>query len=301
MTAVIATNQTILVVGGGSSGMTAAWEAAEGGKQVVLIEKGPTLGGRVSQLYKYFPKLCFPTCGLEINLRRIKANRNIHLLTMAEVEQVSGTPGDFSVTVRHHPRYVTEACTACGDCAKAVSAEFDDEFNYGMNRRKGAYLPYNLAYPQQYVLDGRVIGSPDADAAKAACKANAIDLDMKEEVITLKVGAIVWATGWKPYDAADQFGYDRFKNVITTGIRAYARPLARPAVIRPRTVRSQELLHPAPVRVIAITSSTARGSAAWPPSSRPPMSANSSVMPPSRAFTTSTSVPSTVSTTSIVG
>ncbi len=218
MTAVIATNQTILVVGGGISGITAALEAAECGKQVVLIEKNPSLGGRVSQLYKYFPKLCFPTCGLEINLRRIKANRNIHLLTQAEVEQVSGVPGDLSVTIRLRPRYVTEACTACGDCAKAVIAEFDDEFNYGRKRRKGAYLPFNLAYPQRYVMDARMIGTDDAKAAQAACKANAIDLDMQEEVITLKVGAVIWATGWKPYDAAkiQPYGYDRFQNVITS-------------------------------------------------------------------------------------
>ncbi len=217
MTAVIATNQTILVVGGGISGITAALEAAECGKQVVLIEKNPSLGGRVSQLYKYFPKLCFPTCGLEINLRRIKANRNIHLLTQAEVEQVRGTPGDFSVTIRQRPRYVTEACTACGDCARAVTTEFGDEFNYGMNRHKGAYLPFNLAYPQRYVIDERLIGTADAKAAQEACKANAINLDMKEEVITLKAGAIIWATGWKPYDAAaiQPYGYDRFQNVIT--------------------------------------------------------------------------------------
>ena len=77
MSDVIATNQTILVVGGGISGVTAAIEAAECGKQVILVEKNPSLGGRVSQLYKYFPKLCFPSCGMEINLRRIKANRNL--------------------------------------------------------------------------------------------------------------------------------------------------------------------------------------------------------------------------------
>ncbi len=77
MSEVIATNQTILVVGGGISGMTAALEAAECGKQVLLVEKNPSIGGRVSQLYKYFPKLCHPKCGLEINLRRMKANRNL--------------------------------------------------------------------------------------------------------------------------------------------------------------------------------------------------------------------------------
>jgi quinone-modifying oxidoreductase subunit QmoA len=89
VTASIATNQTILVVGGGISGMTAALEAAECGKQVILVEKTPVLGGRTARLYRYFPKMCHPTCGLEINLRRIKQNRNIRLMTMTEVTAVS--------------------------------------------------------------------------------------------------------------------------------------------------------------------------------------------------------------------
>ena len=80
MTEVVATNETILVVGGGISGMTAALEAAEIGKQVILVEKRPYLGGRVAQLYKYFPKLCFPTCGLEINQRRTKMNPNVTVI-----------------------------------------------------------------------------------------------------------------------------------------------------------------------------------------------------------------------------
>src|SRR3989338_5382019 len=123
MTAVVATNQTILVVGGGISGMTAALEAAECGKDVVLVEKNPSLGGRVSQLYKYFPKLCHPTCGLEINLRRLRGNKRIRLLTLAEVTAISGKPGDYTATVRIKPRYVNENCTACGECAKAVETE----------------------------------------------------------------------------------------------------------------------------------------------------------------------------------
>jgi quinone-modifying oxidoreductase subunit QmoA len=218
MTEVIATNQTILVVGGGISGMTAALEAAECGKQVVLLEKNPSLGGRVAQLYKYFPKLCHPTCGMEINLRRMKANRNLRVLTLAEVAEVSGTAGDYTVSVKLHPRYVNDNCTACGECASAVEAEFYDEFNYGMKKRNGAYLPFNMAYPQRYVLDPRIIGTPDAEKAKAACKYGAVDLDMQEEVISLKAGAIIWATGWRPYDAAkvQPYGYDRFDNVITS-------------------------------------------------------------------------------------
>ena len=110
MSDVIATNQTILVVGGGISGVTAAIEAAECGKQVILIEKNPSLGGRVSQLYKYFPKLCFPSCGMEINLRRMKANRNLNILTMTEVSAVSGESGNYSVTLKTRPpRRLAEA------------------------------------------------------------------------------------------------------------------------------------------------------------------------------------------------
>ncbi|WP_457633639.1 CoB--CoM heterodisulfide reductase iron-sulfur subunit A family protein [Oceanithermus desulfurans] len=214
----VATNQTILVVGGGISGMTAALEAAECGKQVILVEKSPSVGGRVSQLYKYFPKMCFPTCGLEINLRRLKANRNIRLLTMAEVTRLEGEPGNYTATVRIRPRYVNENCTACGACAEAVEAEFDDEFHFGLKKRKGAYLPFTMAYPQRYVLDPRILGTEDAERAKAACKYGAIDLDMQERTVELKVGAVVWATGWRPYDAAriQPYGYDRFKNVITS-------------------------------------------------------------------------------------
>ena len=122
MTDVVATNQTILVVGGGISGMTAALEAAECGKDVVLLEKNPALGGRVSQLYRYFPKLCHPTCGLEINLRRIKGNRRVRVITMAEVVEITGAKGDYTATVKISPRYVNENCTACGECAKAVDA-----------------------------------------------------------------------------------------------------------------------------------------------------------------------------------
>ncbi|MET0090268.1 MAG: FAD-dependent oxidoreductase [Candidatus Thiodiazotropha sp.] len=218
MTEVIATNETILVVGGGISGMTAALEAAETGKQVVLVEKRPYVGGRVTQLYKYFPKLCFPTCGLEINQRRAKMNPNLNIITMAEVTDLKGKAGNYTATVKISPRYVNEKCTGCGDCERAVEAEFDNEFNYGIGKRKGAYLPHRMAHPQRFVLDPAIIGTDDAQKAKDACKVNAIDLDMQEETIEFKAGAVIWATGWKPYDAnkIQPYGYDRIANVITS-------------------------------------------------------------------------------------
>jgi quinone-modifying oxidoreductase subunit QmoA len=217
MTSVVATNQTILVVGGGISGMTAALEAAETGKQVVLVEKNPYLGGRTVQLYRYFPKMCHPTCGLEINLRRLKANPRIQVLTMAEVTGITGNKGDYSVSVKLAPRFVNENCTACGECSKAATTEIDDAFNYNLGKVKAAFLPNDMAYPQRYVIDPSVVGSAEGQAIKAACKYGAVDLDMKEEVVSLKAGAIVWATGWQPYDAKKitPYRYGEFKNVIT--------------------------------------------------------------------------------------
>ena len=189
----------------------------------LCLKKRPFVGGRITQLYKYFPKLCFPTCGQEINQRRIKANKNLTILTQAEVANVAGVEGDYQVSVVLKPRYVNDNCTACGDCAKAVRGSFDDDFNYGLGhrasgQRKGAYLPYNLAYPQRYVLDPAILGTEDADRAKSACRFDAIDLTMQEETVELKVGAIIWATGWQPYDAAkiQPYGYDRYDNVVTS-------------------------------------------------------------------------------------
>jgi quinone-modifying oxidoreductase subunit QmoA len=218
MTASIATSQTILVVGGGISGMTAAVEAAECGKQVILAEKNATIGGRTAQLYRYFPKMCHPTCGMEINLKRIRGNRNVRLMTMTEVTAVSGSRGDYTVTLKVSPRYVTEDCTACGKCGEAVSAEVPDQFNYGLKNVKAAYLPHVMAYPQRYVIDPSIVGTPEGEKAKAACPVGAVDLAMTEQTVELKVGAVIWATGWRPFDAAkiQPYGYDRFKNVITS-------------------------------------------------------------------------------------
>jgi len=165
MTEVVATTQTILVVGGGISGVTAALEAAECGKDVVLVEKSPTLGGRTTLLYRYFPKLCHPTCGFEINQRRIKSNPGLRVLTLAEVTSISGTRGDYTAKIRISPRFVNDNCTACGACADAVEATVDNPANYSLNQMKAAYLPHAMAYPQRYVLDPSIIGTPEADKA----------------------------------------------------------------------------------------------------------------------------------------
>jgi quinone-modifying oxidoreductase subunit QmoA len=208
---------SIMVVGGGISGLTTALEAAEVGYEVFIVEKNPYLGGRVSQLNQYFPKLCPPTCGLEINFRRIKDNPKIKFFTLAEVEKVGGSPGNYNVTVKLNPRYVNENCTSCGECADACQAELPNEFNFGMDKSKGAYLPHAMAFPARYVISPQIIGTEDAKWCQEACKYDAVDLEMAPKTLNLNVGSIVWATGWEPYDAAkiDNLGFGRYPNIIT--------------------------------------------------------------------------------------
>lgn len=208
--------KTILVVGGGISGMTTAVEAAETGYDVVLIERNPYLGGRIAQLTKYFPKLCPPYCGLEINLRRIKNNPKITYHTLAEIQEVSGEPGNYNTKIKVNPRYVNDNCTACGKCAEASSTEIPNDFNFGMDNTKGAYLPHEMAFPFKYALSPKIIGTDDAQKCKDACKYGAIDLDMQPSTIELNVGSIVYATGWNPFDAAkiENLDFAGQKNVI---------------------------------------------------------------------------------------
>jgi len=207
----------ILVIGGGIAGMTAALEAAEVGYRVVLVEKEPCLGGRVVRMYQYFPKMCPPTCGFEVNARRIRQNPKVTVHTLATVEEITGSAGDFKAKIKIRPRYVTGRHSLDDSVTAELTSERDNDFNYGLDKTKALYLPHNTAYPAVSVLDREALSEEDAKKLMEAVPEGAIDLEMKEEEIQIEVGAIIVATGWRPYDATnlDNLGYGQCQNVIT--------------------------------------------------------------------------------------
>ncbi len=210
-------SRTIVVVGGGIAGISAAAEAAESGEDVILLEKGPSLGGRVSALHRYFPKLCSPACGLEINYQRLRANRRIRVMTMCEVTHVAGSRGAFSVLVRRHPRYVNEKCTACGDCARVCETTVANAFNHGLDRVKAARLPHEHAFPMRYMVSPEAIAAGEGSKLREVCRYGAIEPDEREQTFELSAGAVVWTTGWQPYDARriDVYRYGHSPDIIT--------------------------------------------------------------------------------------
>jgi len=207
----------ICVIGGGMSGITTALEAAESGAKVYLVEAGWSLGGRIAGLARYFPKMCPPTCGLEINYRRLRRNPNILVYTGADVVDVTKDGGRFEVTIRKRPRFVNSRCTACGECVNVCPVERVSDFDYGLKKTKAIYLPHAMAYPFIYAIDMQACKGKECSKCVQACKYGAIDLGEREETIKIKVSSIVVATGFAPYDASklQNMGFGKYEDVIT--------------------------------------------------------------------------------------
>lgn len=193
-------NKPILVIGGGISGITTAIELAEVGRKVILVEKLPYLGGRVIKMNNYFPKLCPPTCGLEINFRRIKQNRNITIYPSTTLERIKGEKGNYLATININPQYINDNCTSCGKCSEVCPEERNNEFNYNLDKTKVAYLPHEMAYPWKYVIDEKRCKKESCNKCIEVCEYAAIDFSKQKEQVELEVSAVVLATGWEPYD-----------------------------------------------------------------------------------------------------
>jgi len=206
----------MLVVGAGIAGITAALEASEAGRDVVLVEREPAVGGRVLRSYHYFPKLCPPSCGMEINTRRLERSPRVRVLTDCRVTKAAPSDGGWHVTLTHAPAWVNDHCTACGDCSNVCPAKVSDPFNLGMNEVPAVRLPFPNAWPRRFTLD-RPACPPDCRACFEACKYNAIDLAATEREEVVDVGAVVVATGWHPYPLTKlpELGGGLFPNVIS--------------------------------------------------------------------------------------
>jgi heterodisulfide reductase subunit A2 len=216
-------NPNVLVVGGGITGIQAALEIADAGNQVYLVEREPSIGGHMAQFDKTFPTLDCSACILTPKMFTAGNHKNIKMYTWSEVEDVSGFIGNFTVTIRKRARYVVEElCTGCGVCQeKCPKKVVDDVFEAGLGYRKVIYTPFPQAVPNYPVIDREnctyfIKGT--CKACEKFCPTGAIKFDQEDELITVKVGNIILATGYDLFDARKipQYGYGRLPNVFTS-------------------------------------------------------------------------------------
>jgi len=205
----------VLVIGAGIAGVSVAVESAEAGREVLLVESEPVIGGRVIRSYHYFPKMCPPTCGMELNTRRVERSPRVQLLTGTTVTAATRANGSWKVTLRREPAYVNDRCTVCAACSEVCPAKVSDPMNLGMQQVPAIRLPYPHAWPHRFVLDREAC----ADGCKAcvdACEYDAIDLQAQPTEEEHEVSAVVIATGWRPYplEKLEELGGGRFPDVI---------------------------------------------------------------------------------------
>jgi heterodisulfide reductase subunit A len=215
-----------LIVGGGIAGMQAALDIADAGFKAYLVEREPSIGGRMAQLDETFPTLDCSSCILTPKMVSVGGHPNIELLTYSEVVGVEGIAGHFMVKVRKKPRYIDiDKCTACGICAEncRLKGRIDSEFNVGTGKRGAAYVPFPQAVPLKYTIDaehclmiqrGKCGKSPPC---RDGCPSEAIDFEQEEEIVELEVASIIVATGFDPFDAhlKPEYGYGLYDDVIT--------------------------------------------------------------------------------------
>ena len=192
---------SVLVIGGGIAGIQTSLDLTEMGFKVYLVEKSPSIGGRMAQLDKTFPTLDCSLCILAPKMVEVLRNPNIELLTYHEVQKVSGKLGNFNVTVLKKPRYIDETkCKGCGDCAtKCPKIEAPNLFDMNLGKRKSIYIPFPQSVPSVYLIDPEMCLKLTRDVCgvcQKVCEAEAIDFEQKPQEVKLKVGAIVVATGF---------------------------------------------------------------------------------------------------------
>ncbi len=212
-----------LVIGGGIAGIQTALDIADAGFEVDIVEKKPTIGGKMAQLDKTFPTLDCAACILTPKMVDFAQNEKIRIFSYSEVTDVKGFVGNFDVTIKKKARYVKEElCTGCGLCTeKCPMKKVPNDFNLGMDNKRAIYIPFAQAVPKVATIDAdycNMLKNGKCGVCAKFCTAGAIDYTQKDEFIEEKYGAIVVATGFNPIsmDKFDEFAYNQSKDVITS-------------------------------------------------------------------------------------
>ncbi|OGP26452.1 MAG: disulfide reductase [Deltaproteobacteria bacterium GWB2_42_7] len=211
----------VLVIGGGIAGIQAALDIAEGGRQVILVEREPSIGGNMAKISETFPTMDCSQCIMTPKMVEASLNENIKILTWSEVEKVDGYIGNFTVQIRKRARYVNEdLCNGCGLCIEKCPFKAKSEFEMGMAQRKVIYTPFPQAVPNIPVIDAKncpKIQKDKCGACAIVCGPKCIDFKQQDTVITEEVGAIIVATGYQlmPNERFGEYGYGKIKDVIS--------------------------------------------------------------------------------------
>ena len=215
-------NRSALIIGGGVAGIQAALDLADTGYEVHLVEREPSIGGRMAQIDKTFPTMDCSICILAPKMSDAGHHPNIELLTNSEVVDVSGYIGNFRVKVLKKPRYVTDDCSACGECPEVCPVIAPNEFDAGLALRHAIYTPFAQAVPSTYIIDMENCLNKEGvivcDKCIKACDREAVNFEMKPETVELEVGTIIVATGADVFDPSSlpDYGYGKHPDVITS-------------------------------------------------------------------------------------
>ena len=212
-----------LVIGGGIAGIQTALDIADAGFEVDIVEKQPTIGGKMTQIDKTFPTLDCAACILTPKMVDAAQNEKIHIYSYSEVESVKGFVGNFNVTIKKKARYVDEVkCTGCGLCTeKCPQKKVPNLFNLGLDNRRAIYIPFAQAVPKVATIDAdycTMLKSGKCGVCSKVCTAGAINYQQKDEFFEQQYGAIVVATGFNPIklDKYDEFAYSQSPDVVTS-------------------------------------------------------------------------------------
>jgi heterodisulfide reductase subunit A len=211
----------VMVVGGGISGIQAALDLATSGFKVFLVERAPTIGGKMAQLDKTFPTNDCSMCIESPKFIECDRHPNIEILTYTEVDDVEGEAGDFTISLIKKPRYISEdRCTGCTTCVEYCPVEIPDPFNQELSSNKAVHIYFSQAVPLVPYIDEKCIFLEEQKCSicEGVCKNNAIDLHQKPEKLKIKVGAVVLSPGYEVFDprVRGDYGYGQIENVVTS-------------------------------------------------------------------------------------